>query len=377
MKICIIGLDDYPQLAGHEDIQFVGGESVQHVLLAQAWRDLGLDVSMIVRDHGQGRVSTVNGIRAIAAFKREDGIPVLRFAHPRLTGLIGAMHEADADVYYQSPSAAATGFTAWFCRRFGKRSLIRIASDLGCIPGKQLIRYWRDRRIYEYGLRHADIIVAQTEHQRALLKQHYGLPSEVINMIAEIPPLPTVPQDIDVLWVANLRPVKRPEILFELALRAPHLKFVLAGGALPGTESYYETMMSEASKLPNLVVLGAVPYAQVGELFDRARLCVNTSSMEGFPNTFLQAWARAVPVVSFFDPDSLIKRLNLGRAVTTTDDMSRAIDELIREEGLRRAMGQRAREFCVGQFSASQVANRYLELLRSEPAEQLRFGTAG
>jgi glycosyltransferase involved in cell wall biosynthesis len=136
-------------------------------------------------------------------------------------------------------------------------------------------------------------------------------------------------------------------------------------------------MMSEASKLPNLVVLGAVPYAQVGELFDRARLFVNTSSMEGFPNTFLQAWARAVPVVSFFDPDSLIKRLNLGRAVTTTDDMSRAIDELIREEGLRRAMGQRAREFCVGQFSASQVANRYLELLRSEPAEQLRFGTAG
>lgn len=377
MKICIIGLDDYPQLAGDEEIQYVGGESVQHVLLARAWRDLGLDVSIVVEDQGQGRVRMVDGIRAIAAYKREDGIPIVRFAHPRLTGLIGAMREADADVYYQSPSAAATGFTAWYCRRFGKRSLIRIASDLGCIPGKQLIRYWRDRRIYEYGLRHADIIVAQTEHQRALLQQNYGLQSEVINMIADIPPPPTVKQDIDVLWVANLRPVKRPEILFELASRSPELKFVVAGGALPGMESYYETMMSEAAKLPNLSVLGAVPYAQVGALFERARLFVNTSSMEGFPNTFLQAWARAVPVVSFFDPDSLIKRLNLGRAVATTEEMSQAIEDLIRHEAQRRAMGQRAREFCVGQFSASQVANRYIELLRSEPAAQLRFGTAG
>ena len=377
MKICIIGLDDYPQLAGDEEIQYVGGESVQHVLLARAWRDLGLDVSIVVEDQGQGRVRMVDGIRAIAAYKREDGIPIVRFAHPRLTGLIGAMREADADVYYQSPSAAATGFTAWYCRRFGKRSLIRIASDLGCIPGKQLIRYWRDRRIYEYGLRHADIIVAQTEHQRALLQQNYGLQSEVINMIADIPPPPTVKQDIDVLWVANLRPVKRPEILFELASRSPELKFVVAGGALPGMESYYETMMSEAAKLPNLSVLGAVPYAQVGALFERARLFVNTSSMEGFPNTFLQAWARAVPVVSFFDPDSLIKRLNLGRAVATTDEMSQAIEDLIRHEAQRRAMGQRAREFSIGQFSASQVANRYVELLRSEPAAQLRFGTAG
>ena len=377
MKICIVGLDDYPQLAGHEDIQFVGGESVQHVLLARAWRDLGLDVSIIVHDHGQGRVKMVDGIRAVAAFRRDDGIPVLRFAHPRLTGLIGAMREVDADVYYQSPSAAATGFTAWFCRRFGKRSLIRIASDLGCIPGKQLIRYWRDRRIYEYGLRHADIIVAQTEHQRTLLQQNYGLQSEVINMIADIPPMPTVQQDIDVLWVANPRPVKRPEILFELARRAPHLQFAIAGGALPGMESYYETIISEAAKLPNMSILGSIPYAQVGAVFDRARLFVNTSSMEGFPNTFLQAWARGVPVVSFFDPDSLTRRLNLGRAVGTTEEMSEAIEELIRDEPLRRSMGQRAREFCIAQFSASQVANRYLDLLRSEPAAQLRFGTAG
>ncbi len=83
MKICIVGLDDYPQLARLKDAKYVGGESVQHVLLARAWRDLGHDVSMIVHDHGQGRVSYVDGIRAVAPYAKNDGIPVLRFAHPR------------------------------------------------------------------------------------------------------------------------------------------------------------------------------------------------------------------------------------------------------------------------------------------------------
>jgi hypothetical protein len=41
MKICIVGLDDYPQLAKLKSAKYVGGESVQHVLLARAWRKLG------------------------------------------------------------------------------------------------------------------------------------------------------------------------------------------------------------------------------------------------------------------------------------------------------------------------------------------------
>src|SRR5688500_9629758 len=242
MKICIVGLDDYPQLANLKDAKYVGGESVQHVLLARAWRELGHDVSIIVHDHGQGRVTDVDGIRAVAPYARDEGIPVLRFAHPRMTGMLGAMREIDADVYYQSPAGVAAGITAWFCRRHGKRFIVRIASDLACIPGKQLIQFWRDRKIYEYGLRHADLIVAQSEQQRTLLQQNYGLKSEVLDMSVEMPSGPQPDKDIDVLWVANLRPVKRPEIVLDLARRMPNVRFTLAGGALPGAEDYYRTV---------------------------------------------------------------------------------------------------------------------------------------
>jgi glycosyltransferase involved in cell wall biosynthesis len=378
MKICIVGLDDYPQLANLKDAKYVGGESVQHVLLARAWRDLGHEVSMIVHDHGQGRVTHVDGIRAVAPYSREDGIPVLRFAHPRLTGLIAAMREIDADVYYQSPAGAPTGVTAWFCRRNGKRFITRIASDLACIPGKQLIRFWRDRKIYEYGLRNADLIVAQSEQQRTLLKQNYGLQSQVLDMAVEMPSGPQAPKDIDVLWVANFRPVKRPEVVLELARRLPNVRFTMAGGSLPGADDYYRDMLKAAGELPNVSCPGAVPYAEVGAVFSRAKIFLNTSQIEGFPNTFLQAWVRGVPVVTFFDPDSLVKQRQLGRTASDLDDMVDAIQSMLSDDGERQRAGERARAYAVAQFSGTRIATRYLEMLaaQDEPPA-LRYGTSG
>jgi glycosyltransferase involved in cell wall biosynthesis len=378
MKICIVGLDDYPQLAKLKSAKYVGGESVQHVLLARAWRDLGHEVSMIVHDYGQGRVTYVDGIRAVAPYSSEEGIPVLRFAYPRLTGLMSALREVDADVYYQSPAGAATGITAWFCRRHGKRFIARIASDLACIPGKQLIRYWRDRKIYEYGLRNADLIVAQSEQQRTLLQRNYGLKSEVLDMAVEMPSGPQPEKDIDVLWVSNLRPVKRPEIVLELAQRLPNVRFTMAGGALPGSEDYFRNVTEAAKSLPNLACPGAVPYTEVGALFSRAKLFLNTSQIEGFPNTFLQAWVRGVPVVAFFDPDSLIKQRQLGHTATDLDDMVRAIVRLLADNDDRDRMGERARAYAVAQFGPTHIASRYLEMLSAQDASQvLRYGTSG
>jgi hypothetical protein len=82
-KICIVGLDAYGLLSGEGDLKYIGGETVQHVLLARAWRDLGYDVSIIVFDDGQGARRVVDGITAIAAHGRMAGIPGLRFFHPR------------------------------------------------------------------------------------------------------------------------------------------------------------------------------------------------------------------------------------------------------------------------------------------------------
>ena len=375
-RICIVGLEDYPLLCGEQDRSYVGGESVQRVLLARAWRDLGLDVSMIVHDHGQGARRKVDGITAIVAHSRQAGVPVLRFVHPRITRLLGALMTADADIYYQSCAGVHTGIVAWHCRSAGKKFVFRVASDVDCLPGHQLIRYWRDRKLFEYGLRRADLVATQTTHQGELLLNHYCLPSCVVNMAVEAPGRECVPnRDIDVLWLSNLQPVKRPELALELARRMPGVRFALAGGPMAGAQTYYDDVLEAAARLPNVSILGPVRYAETGALFARSRVFLNTSSVEGFPNTFLQAWIRGAPVVTFFDPDGIVQKKQLGRVANSLDDMREAIHSLLNDEGRREAIGQRARTFAQRSFTPASVAGRYLDLLDAAAQPRLRFGT--
>jgi glycosyltransferase involved in cell wall biosynthesis len=118
-------------------------------------------------------------------------------------------------------------------------------------------------------------------------------------------------------------------------------------------------------------MLGAVRYADTGALFDRAKVFLNTSSIEGFPNTFLQAWVRGVPVVSFFDPDGLTQRLQLGRIATSLDDMREALRGLLDVASYRELLGKRARDFALREFTSG-VAQRYIESIENRQRE--RFG---
>jgi glycosyltransferase involved in cell wall biosynthesis len=373
-KICIVGLDSYGMLSGEGNPRYIGGEAIQHVLLARAWRDLGHQVSIIVHDEGQGPRRVHEGITAIAAHTRDGGIRGLRFFHPRASKLLSALMAADAEIYYQSPAGAYTGITGWFCRAIGRRFIFRVASDSDCEREHGRIRFWRDRKLFAYGLRRADLVAAQTEHQRRMLLENHGIESHVINMMVESPRGDGgAAKDIDVLWVSNLRPLKRPELALELARQLPHVKFTLAGGPMPGGQTYYDDVRAAAARLPNVTMTGPVRYRDSAALFERARIFLNTSSIEGFPNTFLQAWIRGVPVVTFFDPDGLVQRLPAGRVTRSLDDMREAIRHLLAVEPDRLQLGRRAREFATREFTDG-VAARYLELL-DLVAPQLRMGT--
>jgi len=378
-KICIVGLDSYGMLSGEGDPRYIGGEAIQHVLLARAWRDLGHDVSIIVHDDGQGARRVHEGITALASHTRNGGIPGLRFFHPRASRLMSTLMAADADIYYQSPAGTYTGFTGWCARSMGRKFIFRVASDSDCEREHGRLEFWRDRKLYNYGLHSAHLVAAQTQHQANMLRENHRIEAPVVNMMVETPRSGApVPKDIDVLWVSNLRSLKRPELALELARQLPDVKFTLAGGPMPGGQMYYDDVAAAAARLPNVTMLGAVRYADTGALIDRAKIFLNTSSIEGFPNTFLQSWVRGVPVVSFFDPDGLVTRLQLGRIATSLDDMREGLRGLVDVPVYRENIGRRAREYALREFTSG-VASRYLELVDSirsrEPVRAANGGT--
>lgn len=330
-RICFVGFETLAALSREHNQHGIGGEQVQHSLLAKAFSRRGHQVSIACLDYGQRDGMQVDGISIYKTYRESAGLPVVRFVAPRLTGLWSAMKRANADVYYASCAGMHLGIVAAFSRRYGRRSCFRIAHDTDCDPRHLLVKYRRDRWLYEFGLRHTDRILAQSEQQQEALKRNYGLESVVAGMLVEpqTRDIAMSGRDIDVLWVNNLRPFKRPDLALDLARRLPGYSIHMVGGPQPGHEAMFEQVALEAKSLGNLTFHGRVPYHDVNDLYERAKVFVNTSDSEGFPNSYLQAWRRGTPVVAFFDPDGIIAKHDLGHAAGSIDDMVKAVASLL------------------------------------------------
>jgi glycosyltransferase involved in cell wall biosynthesis len=361
MKICFVGATNLAVLATQYGQHAIGGEAVQQTLLARALARRGHEVSMAVLDHGQPDGAEWHGIRVLATYRPGAGLPVLRFVHPRWTGMWSALARADASLYYVSEAGMQVGLVALFCRRHRKRFVFRTASDADCDPSRLFVRFARDRRLYTFGLRRADAILVQSAAQARTLARNFGLASRVAGMLVEPPRAVDRARDIDVLWIGSMRRIKRPDRVLELAAALPAASFHVVGGAAPGQEALFREMQQAAAGRANLFLHGPLSYREANELYGRARVLVNTSEIEGFPNSYLQAWIRGVPVVTLFDPDRLVEREGLGIAAAGPAQIAGALEILLGEPGAWQAASDRCRRFMAREYGEDKVLADYLD----------------
>src|SRR6185312_5983008 len=86
-RVCFVGLGNLPVLAPEYADRPAGGAQLQQVLLAKALARRGWPVSMIVADWGQPDGATWHDVHTIRAYRPDEGMPVVRFLHPRWTKL--------------------------------------------------------------------------------------------------------------------------------------------------------------------------------------------------------------------------------------------------------------------------------------------------
>lgn len=369
MKICFVGLDNLPVLAPEFQHLPVGGESVQQALLADALVRRGIEVATVVADWGQEDGRQWQGIRVFKAYRRQAGIPMLRFFHPRWTRLWSALARADADVYYTSCAGMHVGLIAMFCRRRGRRFVFRAASDPDCDRSRLplLVRYARDRWLYAYGLRRADAILVQSAGQAEALGRSYGLRAGIAEMLVDTPVAAPM-RDIDVLWVGNLKRVKRPDRVLQLARALPGAHIHVVGGETPGEEALFQEFVQGATATEHLTYHGRVPYRAACALYGRARVLLNTSDVEGFPNAYLQAWQNGVPVVTLIDPDGVIEREGLGIVCSSAEELSGAVQRLLGDQTAWAHASTRCSAFMVRHYNEERILADYLAAFRDPRA---------
>lgn len=357
LRICFVSFFGYAVLAGSKLDGVVGGAEVQQVLIAKELARRGHDVSMISLDFGQAEGTFEHGVRLFKIMARNAGVPGLRFFHPLSTSLWSAMRRADADVYYQRCAGRLTGMVVGFAEMLGKRSFFAGASDSDFDPKLPRVGALHNKLLYRYGLRKASGVVVQSERQLALCRSSFGRKAAHINSCYEGGGGKGA-FDGPIVWVGTFRQVKRPDLFVEVARRLPRFRFVLVGGAMEGVDDY-DAVRRRAAGMSNLTMTGHLPLAEVESFFEGASLLVNTSVTEGFPNTFLQAWSRGIPTVSFFDSGAREQGVAVGRTVRDVDAMVQAISELKANEAMWRECGARAIAHFQDRFTVARAVDDY------------------
>ena len=368
--ICLFGEENLSVLAPEDGKHNVGGEQVQQTLLARALVRRGYRVSMITHDYGQRDGASWSGIQVFKTSSPNAGLPGIRFAHPRATSMWSACRRAGADVYYTSCAGFHVGLLALYAQRHGARLIFRTAHDADCEPERLLIRFWRDRKLYEYGLRHAHGILTQTERQREAMLANYGLASRTAIMLIEQSErrLAFEQRRCDVLWVNNFRDFKRPALYLDLCSHVPGLSCHMIGGRLAEAAQLYDEVEQRANSIANLSFHGQIPYQEVNGYYSRARVFVSTSATEGFPNSYLQAWARGTPVVAFFDPDGIIARHGLGYVVADIEGMAAAVRSLNTDRRAWQACSDRCVAYMAREYADERVLQPYLQTIEEQVA---------
>ena len=277
--------------------------------------------------------------------------------YPYAINFFLALKEMKPGIIYQRAGFSATGVAAFYAMYKKCKFIFHIAGDrdiekIGLpwthphkIPEIMLIKY---------GIRKADKIIAQTKFQAEQLKKNYNKDAIVISNGHPLPEDCIKPQDkISVLWIANWKVVKQPEIFIDLVKQLKDMRDVRF--IMLGRTDRYENLVAKAGE-NSVEVMGEVPNDQVNILLSHAHVLVNTSQQEGFSNTFIQAWMRGVPVISLqVDPDDILKNEKIGFCSGSFDQLVTDTRRIIEEKEMRECMGKRARKYAIENHSLDNI----------------------
>ena len=304
---------------------------------------------------------------------REPGITIStipsRKVLPRILGLCyvldysrvwQAIQRVDPHIIYLQGASAYMGIAARYARSSPCSLIWHIASARDV--RRFTIRSFRtipfdyiDKKMIEYGIRHADYIFGQAKYEEDLLRQNYGRTCDLL--VGNWHPAPTLPclkrPPVQVVWVANIKPLKKPEAFIDLAERlstVAHAEFIMIGR--PASAKYQRRLEARIRKVRGLTYLGERSNEEINRILAASHIFVNTSEYEGFPNTFVQAWLHEVPVVSLHvDPDDLLTQQGLGFCSGSLERLVQDARHLIENPDLRTRIGAKAKAYALEHHS--------------------------
>jgi glycosyltransferase involved in cell wall biosynthesis len=351
IKICFIAPKAYSLFNPDVKELFGGAEVDLYLLATELAKDENFAISFITANYGQEQTEEIEGVKVIKSldFKKNPLIGAVRIWQ--------AFRRADADMYMIKTISTGVFLVAFFCRLYKKTFLYRTAHSTHC-DGTYLKLHLIKGRIFKLALRTAKLVFAQNETDKENLKRTTGVSSIALPNGHKMGEL-TEKQRNTILWVGRSARFKRPELFVNLAEKMPDEQFTMICQCATD-DNKYEEFVARTKQVKNLEFIERVGFDEIDGYFQRAKVFVNTSDAEGFPNTFIQACKSATPILSLkVNPDGFLSEYGCG--ICCDCQLEKLVDSLnfILEENRYKNMGMNARKYAEECHDITNIIEQY------------------
>jgi glycosyltransferase involved in cell wall biosynthesis len=352
MKIAF--LNDLIYSYACSDPSAVGGSERQQWLLARALASSGWTVFVGIRHGlGGGERRVIEGVEFHGITRGHYLLDWYRF-----------LSSARPDWLYWRAATHLLGPLVEIAHLNKVKTIFATAFDSDVQPRTALTARRQWWPFYVWGLSRSERLFVQHEAQLEHLPSRWQGKTTVMRSITDRYESFTSHSNREpyIAWVGMLRQPKRPDLLIEIAERSPHIKYVVCGGTTThrSRSGYSQSIIDRFRSVPNIEYRGQVASHEAEQVIAGAAVLLCTSDQEGFPNTFLQAWSHGTPVVTMqVDPDSVIKRLDLGTVTGTVEATVEQLHVLIKLPGERQEIAYRGMEYILNNHSAEVIVQAF------------------
>jgi L-malate glycosyltransferase len=173
--------------------------------------------------------------------------------------------------------------------------------------------------------------------------------------------------DTIVGFVGSLNSRKGIDILIDslLKLNKRSINLLLVGDVSDGYQDYWNQMLEEL-KRSDINFRYAGYQSDMNKVYSSIDILVLPSRGEGLPRTVLEAMSYKSVVIAtdVGGTREIIDNPDLGRIIPkeNSDELSKALDELLGSEQVRLEIGEHARKHVLSKFNSQQFEDRILEL---------------
>ena len=355
-KICFISLNAYPLFDKSSDGIQGGAEVDSYMIATKLAEDNRFEVHFVTGDFGQPDTVSFENVTIYKTIK-------LKSKFRSILSIWSALKKADCDIYFKKGASLITTIVAMFCRVHKKIFILRTSHKSEC-DGTYMNSQFLKGKAYKWALKIAKQVFVQNAQDCESLLQTSGVQSIAIpngHRIADT-------SDSErkwILWVGRSIAFKRPDLFIKLAEEFPSEQFLMICQSSSGDHNINRPVKQnelkiKAQALSNIKFIDHVPFHEIDSYFLQAKLFINTSDKEGFPNTFIQACKCKTPILSFnVNPDDFLDNNKCGMCANGDWQSFKENLALLLEPENQKQYGENGRQYVIKNHNINNTIEKY------------------